>query len=88
MAADAWSVVDRVPPLTADDVHVWQATLDRDEPTVRRLEALLDAGERDRASRFHFRLHRERYIVGRGLLRLLLAEYGEGRPDILRLSYN
>jgi 4'-phosphopantetheinyl transferase len=70
-----WTPAPHAPPLAADVVHVWQALLDAEPPLVARLETLLDDRERERANRFHFPRDGQRYIVGRGRLRLLLGEY-------------
>jgi 4'-phosphopantetheinyl transferase len=53
-------------------VEVWQVELEQDEPRVQRLRTLLSADERARAERL--RRGRERWIVARAALRLLLAE--------------
>jgi 4'-phosphopantetheinyl transferase len=45
------------------------ARLDVAQPEVDRLRELLDADERGRAARFHFDIHRRRFIVRRGRLR-------------------
>lgn len=74
MDAPGWPLVDRAPPLQADEVQVWQVALDSEEH-ARRLEPLLAADERDRAARFHFPRDRRRYVIGRGWLRVLLGEY-------------
>jgi 4'-phosphopantetheinyl transferase len=75
MDAAPWTPVPHAPPLAADVVHVWQAQLDASRPLVARLETMLDDGERERANRFHFPRDGQRYIVGRGRLRLLLGDY-------------
>ncbi|HEY1377652.1 MAG TPA: 4'-phosphopantetheinyl transferase superfamily protein [Gemmataceae bacterium] len=86
MGADAWPLVRHVPLLGPDDVHVWQAALDADEPTVSRLEAILAPDERARADRFHFQRDRRRFIVGRGYLRRLLGEYLSVAPSDVALA--
>jgi 4'-phosphopantetheinyl transferase len=75
MDAEDWPRTDRALPLRPDEVHVWQARLDADERMVTELEALLVADERQRADRFYFPRDRRRFVVGRGLLRVLLGEY-------------
>jgi 4'-phosphopantetheinyl transferase len=40
-----------------------------------------------RADRFRFELHRNRFVAGRGLLRLILGKYRELPPGSLRFSY-
>lgn len=61
--------------LQTDEVHVWQASLDREGAEVSRLRGLLAADERARADRFRFERDRSRYTVGRGVLRILLGRY-------------
>jgi 4'-phosphopantetheinyl transferase len=88
MSAEAWPPSAAVPPLTRDDVHVWQSRLDQEGPALQLFESLLDDEERRRAARWHFRIDRQRYTVGRGLLKLLLAKYLTCEPDAIRLWYN
>jgi 4'-phosphopantetheinyl transferase len=74
--------------LSADEVHVWRASLDRSPTDVDRLHLLLAADERERATRFRFDRDRSRYVIGRGLLRLLLARYGGLAPAEIRFAYS
>jgi len=79
-------VDDRVDS-TVNEVHVRCAWLDRAPAEVDRLHRLLAEDERERAARFKFDRDRSRYIVGRGLLRLLLAEYLGLAPEQIRFAY-
>jgi len=54
-------------------VHVWAASLDVDPESLANLLAVLAPDELERAERFHFTIHRNRFVAGRGLLRHLLA---------------
>lgn len=62
------------PSLATDEIHVWGASLGRAGESER-LAGLLSADERDRADRFRFGRDRDRFVVARGLLRLLLGHY-------------
>lgn len=74
--------------LEPSEVDVWRATLDEQTPeTLELLRPLLAADELDRASRFFFERDRERYVVGRGILRLLLARYLECAATDLVFTY-
>ncbi len=74
-----------VPPLSADEVHLWRANLD--DHAADSFRSLLADDEISRADRFHFTRDRNHYIIARGLLRRLLAGYvGIGAAD-LRFSY-
>ena len=67
--------------LSADEVHLWQATLD--DQLSESLKLVLSEDEISRASKFHFAKDRNHYIVARGLLRKLLAAYlGVGSAEL------
>lgn len=69
-------------------VDVWSASLDAPEAVVTKLRRSLSADELERADRFYFDRDRNRYVVGRGLLRGLLAGYTSKRADELRFDYS
>ncbi|MEK7327027.1 MAG: 4'-phosphopantetheinyl transferase superfamily protein [Chloroflexota bacterium] len=73
--------------LDDDDVHVWRADLDQPEPFIRQLAGMLSDDERERADHFHFDIHRDHFIVGRGLLREILGRYLNVEPGRLQFSY-
>jgi 4'-phosphopantetheinyl transferase len=73
--------------LPAGEVHIWTVNLD---PPADRVEALgrsLSQDEWERANRFRFDRHRRQYVVGRGALRSLLADYLGTRPELVRFTY-
>jgi 4'-phosphopantetheinyl transferase len=62
--------------LNEGDVHVWQVALN--QPRDRgdsNLLAILSADERLRAERFHRQIDRDNFILTRGMLRTILAQY-------------
>jgi len=71
----------------ANELHVWDASLQRPAAEVARLRGLLCADERARADRFRFDRDRSRYTVGRGILRLLLGGYLGVRADRVAFQY-
>lgn len=73
--------------LSQADVHVWSAS--QDEPTypMEQLWQTLSIDERQRATRFHFERDRRRFIVGRGLLRAILARYAHIEAGQVRFAY-
>ncbi|HEX5851855.1 MAG TPA: 4'-phosphopantetheinyl transferase superfamily protein [Solirubrobacteraceae bacterium] len=73
--------------LPLGEVHVWRASLVRPATTVARMRSLLAADELARADRFRFERDRSRYIVGRALLRGLLANYLQTAPEDLTFEY-
>ncbi len=60
--------------LTEGDAHVWYVNLSKDLD-VARLEPLLSPEEIERAGRFRFPEHRQRFVIARGSLRRLLGSY-------------
>jgi len=75
------------PRLAAGDLHLWAIDLEPGAWQVERIGAVLCEEERRRASRFHFNIHRDRFTVGRGALRRILALYTETSPEELSFSY-
>jgi 4'-phosphopantetheinyl transferase len=74
-ADSRWPVVTAPSELGDQDVHVWYARLDRAGWPKDQLKALLSIEERARASKMRIAPVRERFIIGRGLLRWLLGAY-------------
>jgi 4'-phosphopantetheinyl transferase len=68
-------------------VDVWFSSLDAQPTLLESLRTALSPDELERAARFHFARDRDRYIVGRGLLRALLAEQVQVEPAELRFDY-
>lgn len=79
--------VPRVPDsalqLPTSELHVWAIPLDLSEAEVSESSKTLSEDELLRAARFHFDLHRRRYIAGRAALRSILAAYtGKQASDV------
>jgi 4'-phosphopantetheinyl transferase len=73
--------------LASREVHVWSLWLDPPPDQVAALRSLLSPDEVERADRFRFDIHRRRFIVGRGILRRMLAAYTGIDPRALRFDY-
>ncbi len=73
--------------LPTGEVHVWRASLERPTQIVERMRRVLAGDEQRRADRFRFARDRSRYIVGRALLRGLLAGYLDTAPEGLQFQY-
>lgn len=61
--------------ISSDIVHLWHVDLAKWLPRVKSLEHLLSADEIARARQFRFANHQEKFIIARGILRQLLANY-------------
>jgi 4'-phosphopantetheinyl transferase len=69
-------------------VHVWRVALDQSPSQAEALLGILAPDEQRRAERFHFRKDRRRFVVARGVLRIILGRYLHTAPDDLRFSYS
>jgi 4'-phosphopantetheinyl transferase len=87
-AADSWVNPPLSFTLSNNEVHVWRVDLDVDATIVQSLLATLCATEKQRAESFYLPLHRDRFIVGRGVLRQILANYLKIHPSEVNFSYN
>jgi len=76
-----------ITPLAFDDVHIWCTSLEHWLENWVEFLPLLSSDENARAERFYFEKDRCRYIIGRGLLRKLLAGYLELEPAQIQFSY-
>jgi hypothetical protein len=67
-----WALNDEI-------VHAWTVSLDLPSRSVKALGTILSPEEADRASRFAFKLHRERFMVGRARIPQQLWQYATDR---------
>ena len=82
-----WSEPPQSPSLAAGTVHVWRIALGQDDDRLEQFNRTLEADELERAGRFHFEKHRRHFIVARGFLRSVLAQYLGAQPGALRFEY-
>jgi 4'-phosphopantetheinyl transferase len=75
-------------PLSDDDVHVWCIDSEIAPVEFAKLLGVLSQDERERADRFHFEADRQRAVIGRGYLLLLVGGIVKLPPDKLRFAYN
>jgi len=82
-----WPPCPGTPLLGENEIHVWATILNPPTNVLANLVATLSADEMERANRFKFEKHRNRYIAGRGALRAILAQYFGMNAAALRFSY-
>ena len=82
-----WIAVPADLTLLLDDVHIWRIDLDLPEAKLRELRQTLSEDEITRADRFYQKLHRHRFIAGRGILRSILANYLGVEPSEVLFEY-
>ena len=82
------TTVDLVRRLEQNEVHVWQVALSQPPTFVLSLRDILVAEEIQRADRFVFPIHRQRFTVARGALRTILGLYLGQKPSDISFAYN
>jgi len=73
--------------LAENEIHVWALPLDLESPALSKAVATLSAAEQDRAKKFRFDKHRNRFIAGRAGLRAMLGRYLQIQPGKLDFAY-
>jgi 4'-phosphopantetheinyl transferase len=94
-----WIEAPATPALAPEEVHLWRIRLDGEPEEVAERAALLDGEERERMARFRFDVHRDRFALRRGAMRVLLGRYlgidprrvelrrsAHGKPEALQLG--
>ncbi len=74
--------------LAANEIHLWRANLDLRKVQPTQIAATLSPDEQERGARFYREQDRKRFLVGRYLLRKLLASYLKLEAKELRFNYN
>jgi 4'-phosphopantetheinyl transferase len=73
--ASTWSSPPVVLEIELHQVDIWRVRLDVPNDLLRTLEKMLTADESERAARFHFPIHRDRFITAHGYLHDILTRY-------------
>jgi 4'-phosphopantetheinyl transferase len=73
--------------LAPGTVDVWHINIEPPPDKIAAFRTLLSPDENERAARFHFDAHRNRYIAGRAALRAILAQYLGIRAQALAFVY-
>jgi 4'-phosphopantetheinyl transferase len=76
-----------MPQLAEPEVHLWRASLSAPESDLAALRNLLTDDERSRGDRFVFAHDRNRFVIARGILRLILGRYLQRNPGEIRFLY-
>lgn len=82
-----WPEAAAVPILPAGEIHLWRANLGLGVEATAGYRGLLAPDELMRAGRYRRAVDRDRFIVARGTLRVLLGRYLALAPAVLRFQY-
>jgi 4'-phosphopantetheinyl transferase len=83
-----WPSRPRAAPLAGNEIHVWATTLAAPPSVLENFATTLSPEEKERAYKFKFEKHRNRFIAGRGALRAILAPYLRANAAKLRFVYS
>ena len=61
--------------LPKNEVHLWHCRFDAHRDYLKVFESILSNEEKDKSEKFKFKIHGERSIISRGVLRTLLGKY-------------
>jgi 4'-phosphopantetheinyl transferase len=73
--------------LASNEVHVWRGVVGRDAGAMPEVRRVLSPDECEKADRFHFEADRSRFVLGRAMLRHVLARGLQKRPNELSFEY-
>ena len=82
-----WKTLESELLLEEKDIHVWRAALDSPAINIQGLYQTLSIDERARAEGFHFQKDKNRFVVRRGMLRMILGCYLSVEPSRVRFCY-
>jgi 4'-phosphopantetheinyl transferase len=85
--SDIWAVPPKQLTLPPTAVHIWRASLSLPEAQLDRMAQTLSPDEHQRAERFRFAQHKQRFIASRGVLRLILSRYLAIAPEQVQFCY-
>ena len=85
-AQTAWKEPPSSLELTPNQVDLWCAQVDAQPDVVAEFHSTLSVEEKSRANRFRFPRDRSRFVVSRGVLRVLLSSYLRSSPRAVRLA--
>lgn len=82
-----WQLANKNPELNLGDVHIWRAHLPSHVSALQQYCEILSKEEMNRAERFKFAEHRQRFIIAKGILRIILGRYLMLPPQAIKFNY-
>ena len=73
--------------ISSNEVHIWRLLLHEHSSHIESIKRNLSTDELARAGKFHFEKDQNRFVMARGILRMILAGYLGMKPHELRFEY-
>jgi 4'-phosphopantetheinyl transferase len=73
--------------LGVNEVHVWRTSLTFSSEELAEFECILSPDEQTRARRYYLPRDKDRFVAGRAILRMILAQYLSLRPQDIQFSF-
>jgi len=74
--------------LPENEIHIWKIPLVQSIHTIETFEGALSQDEHSRSARYHFEKDKQKFIIARGSLRMILGQYLNISPDQIEFIYN
>ena len=87
-SATDWKSPDMPVILRDNEIHIWIAYIENLIHDKDYYYTLLSSDEKERTSRFHFELDKNRNIISCAILRLLISNYTDIKPEQIKYNYN
>jgi 4'-phosphopantetheinyl transferase len=85
---NCWHKTQSIPILETEEIHIWLVSIPEFVSYLDFFWRFLSEEEKARADRFKFVTDRQRAIITRGILRLLIAGYLEDDPGSIQFTAN
>jgi len=83
-----WQTAENPIQLTLNQVHIWRARMNASEAEIVNSRNHLSEEECERADRFKFDIHRNRFIISHAILRKILSRYINIPPEKIIYQVN
>lgn len=83
-----WQHPPRKLQLSPDYIDVWKAPLNLPPAQLDKYRAILSRDEQQRSDKFKSEKRRREFIIGRGLLRMLIGQCLEMDPSVIEFAYS
>jgi len=73
--------------LNFNEVHLWLVDCQQYFSKINNLFSILSPEEQEKADRFKFAIHRQRFIINRANLKIILSKYLQLKPTEIKFKY-